>query len=136
MGGSRPRFEGLNGGVAAADAKVGGGARGPGGCSASPRRRRSRAEFGRDCLLDRGVGITRCSLDVSLFTRCFPRLSDPLHVTDCMVASSHPDIFPSLTFPVPRGGGNFLPVFLFLARMCQLQVNFLDVFYFFDPSIF
>ena len=66
VGGSRPRFEGLNGGVVALAAEVGGGARGPDGCSASPRRRRSRAEYGRDCWLDRGGGITRCSLDVSL----------------------------------------------------------------------
>ena len=92
VGGSRPRFEGLNGGVVALAAEAGGGARGPDGCSASPRSRRSRAEWGRDGWLDRGGGITRCSLDVSLFTRCFPHLSDPLHVTDCMVASSHPDI--------------------------------------------
>ena len=93
VGGSRPRFEGLNGGLAAADAKVDGGARGPGGCSASPRSRRSRAEWGRDCWLDRGRGITRCSLDVSFFIGRFPHFSDPLHVTECMVASSHPDIF-------------------------------------------
>ena len=40
-----------------------------------------------------GGGISRCSLDVSFFIGRFPHFSDPLHVTECMVASSHPDIF-------------------------------------------